>query len=186
MCIICSNEYQGRKTIDCRYCIRLTQIPVIPGLVRLVCNGCKITEIPVIPGLKQLFCIFCTNLKKIPVIPGLEKLVCSECTSLTRIPDIPGLKELSCGRCPRLTQIPDVPWLSCLGSTWLEQNPEFPNNLKILIRLQGLARKWMKLRLLRRWMESEDFAMWYYHPEKPGGLRDKARMRKYFNSLTKN
>jgi hypothetical protein len=97
----------------------------------------------------------------------LEILWCKRCTNLTHISDISGLRKLWCGECP-----------------WIEQqNHGFQHNLSSLIKIQRWVRKYRPLRILRRWMETEEFAMWYYHPENPGGLRQKAKMRKFFGEI---
>jgi hypothetical protein len=129
----------------------------------------------------------CTNLTHFSVILGLEKLDCEGCTNLTEIPVIPGLKELYCSMCTSLTQIPSgLEILDCTGCPWVEQNnPDFQHNLSDLIKLQKWVRKYHPLRILRKWMATEDFARWYYHPENPGGLRQKAKMRKFFGEISR-
>jgi hypothetical protein len=139
--------------------------------------------------LEKLGCQGCTRLTEIPIIPGLKEVYCNECTSLTRIPDISGLEKLWCEWCTRLTEIPDIPGLKELcndGCTWIEQNPDFQYNLSCLIKLQRWVRKYRPLRILKRWMATEEFAMWYYHPENPGGLRQKMKMRKLFGEIGKS
>ena len=88
---------------------------------------------------------------------------CSDCTSLTSIPVIPGIKQLN-----------------CRGCKWIERdNDDFEENLSCLVRIQLYVKNQHKIRLMRRWLKTEDFAIWYYHPKNPGGLRAKKKIMRF-------
>jgi hypothetical protein len=108
-------------------------------------------------------CVICKN-----KYHGKEEIFPQNCETLTRIPDIPGLKILWCDGCTNLVYIPNIPSLKilwCYGCTSLTSIPNIPG-------LEEL-----------RWIKTEEFAMWYYHPEAPGGLRQKAKMRKMLKQI---
>jgi len=160
MCIICTGDYVGLNVVDCSECKNVTEIPVIPGLKELSCWGCpNLTKIPAIPGLKVLDCSYCVNLKEIPVIPGLINLVCHCSRSLIEIPIISGSRNI----------FRDCPWL--------KYNEEFERNISYLVKIQRIVRKYHKLKICKRWVESDDFRHWYYHPEGPGGIKAVLRLK---------
>lgn len=132
-------------------------------------------------------CSGCTNLAEISECPDLTDLNCSGCKSLTQLPEFPALRELNCDGCRSLTHIPEFPalrYLTCSDCPWLDrQNPGFQHNISCLIRLQKWVRKWRKFRILRTWLKTEEFAQWYYHPENPGGLRQKVKLGKIVSSI---
>jgi len=89
----------------------------------------------------------------------LEELYCEGCPRLTKIHSISELKEFDCFECP-----------------WIEYNDEFKENLSALITIQKYIKKYHKLKICKRWVESDDFRHWYYHPDGPGGIKAVLRL----------
>ena len=120
---------------------------------------------------------------------NVEVLYCRECTRLTSVPVIPELKTLDCTYCTSLTSLPTlsaIPHLilSCDGCKWIERdNNDFKQNLSSLIQIQLYVKKHHKIRLMRKWLKTEDFAMWYYHPKNPGGLRAKKKIMRFLQDI---
>ena len=45
MCIICQKEYDDNTTeIDCHWCKKVTEIPILPNLQSLYCSNCPWLE----------------------------------------------------------------------------------------------------------------------------------------------
>jgi len=136
---------------------------MLPDLVVLDCNGSGLTEIPKFPDLMVLNCCR-TNLKEIPMFPNLVDLWCNGCTSLTKVP------------VPRKSYI-------CRGCTWLEEeNKNFDDNIEKLKRLQRFCRNNLKYWRFKRWVNSREFAEWFYDPEQWGGRASKRNIEKFFSN----
>jgi hypothetical protein len=214
MCIICDckgdySSLQGTDTIDCNMCIAITAIPNIIGLKTLLCDGCfsittiypiqglktlncnacmELTAIPLIEGLKQLNCNGCFSITTIPNIKGLKKLYCCGCSLLTSIADIEGLQELWCSGCRSLTSIPtkDLTNALCNNCPWISyNNDEYKQNIRKLITLQRRTRNKIRYKTFCKWIKTEQFAQWFYHPRRLGGLIAKQNLRCFTNTLQK-
>ena len=186
MCIICSGEYEGLDILDCSGCIKLKEIPVIPGLKVLNCSRCpNLVKISIIPKLNRLNCSRCMKLKDVPVIPNIWLLDCSYCPSITEIPLIPGLKYIFVIGCKSLTKIPIIYGIMMShGCHWLDyDNNDFKKNVEKLIKIQRYIKKYHKLRILKKWINSENFNDWYYNPEGIGGIKTVLRLKKRFADL---
>ena len=136
------------------------------GRQELYCSGCpNITSIPVIEGLKYLHCYSCPLLTSIPVIPGLQYLYCYDCRLLTSIPVIEGLQKLYYN-CP-----------------WLSTSQDFETKLRKVRNLQRFCRKNFPYFVFKRWIETREFAEWFYSPENLGGRVDRRRFLRTVNKI---
>ncbi len=148
MCVICDGTFD--EQIDIKCCKNVTEIPVIPGLLRLYLDMCPlIREIPNIPGLKILFlsecpmieripnisslevlyCLSCRKIREIPQFPSLERLEMYDLPLLKKIPVLPGIKVLGCSSCPLVEEIPVLPGLKklrCPGCPLIKEIPDIP------------------------------------------------------------
>ena len=101
--------------------------------------------------------------------------MCDDCTS---IPVLPNLTNLYCERCTNLTFIPVLPKLVYLRSDIISTN-----KVQKVYLLQKWIRKNFRYWVFKRWIETEDFARWFYSKDVWGGFCDRKRVSKIFNSF---
>ena len=188
--------------LHCMNCLGLTEIPTLPNLRHIYARGCKnlvkicpqyrlvrlhcelcvkLTELPKLPFIFTLCCNGCDGLKEISGYYSLRKLWCNDCINLVRIYNV-HLSHLFCQRCPKLIETPETLHNCFLGSPWANCNRVFSDSLVKLIRLQKIMRKYLKIKRIIRWLNSNEFSEWFYHPDGPGGRMVLRRLNK--NDIT--
>jgi len=188
------------EKLSCSSCPEIQEIPNIPHLVELNCQKCYgLTKICDFTEMKILQCSCCSSLKEISnmpklvelhcsfiklekiCIPGLRKLYCNNCENLKEVLS-EKLYLISCFRCPVLTKIPDTQCIHCSKFNWLEKHENFGTNISQLIKIQKHVKKYHKLRMCKKWVNSDEFREWYYHPEGPGGIKAVLRLNKFIKN----
>jgi hypothetical protein len=83
MCLVCTNSYHGKKTVNCSRCPDIEIIPELEGVTTIMCSFCpKLKEIFPAPSLNVLICNNCDNLSVIHPSFFLTELTCKNCVSL--------------------------------------------------------------------------------------------------------
>jgi len=193
MCLVCecrkNNNYfriLHIETLDCSFCEKVQEIPIIHSLKILYCEGCSnLRKIGRYNSLLELDCRMCPELEEIGPFPVIKDIDCWNCPKLKKIHHSPLLKSLGCGLCNSLLEIPNVQYdeLFLWSNPFMNhsKNLWYSNNVKLLTVLQKFVRKHQKYRRFQKYTNSKEFIEWIYAPERIGGKLSKRNMQLFID-----
>lgn len=172
-------------------CCSFKEIPFFSNLECLYIEG-EIEVVKSLPNLRMLYVNGKKNLREIECMPKLDILHCESCPKLKFLPNFPNLGVLHCSRSTNLIYQPSPEFvrlveekgrpfhqLTCSHCPWvnyrddtdrvLQDFPTYEENIQKLVKIQRFWRKYRKIYLARKWINTKEFAEWYYHPDNRGG-----------------
>jgi hypothetical protein len=142
-------------------------------------------------SLESIKIIDCDILHRLCVYENLVKLTCENCPNLTEIiiPKNSQLMDVQLHECRILTNISEKPCDALMifhGCPWLKGSTGHTQNLTRLRLLQNFFRKSLVHKRFSRWIKSQEFTEWFYHPDNFGGYKTKLSISRFLNKCLPN